>query len=810
MYRIFFYIVVFSAFISAKAQENYKYFRVVDTAHASVENAFANTLGIGIGYFSNDSGIISIPHDSVVKHVKFIVTAPGYNPKLVNVATLANHSYVILDKYIEAELTEDNRLAGFRVMKSVFLKDYSKFNSTTTGLIQKRRLNLYEVPIEIKGVSGRLVPSIKDSGLVLTSLRWSDIDYTDVNYYQERIYSRLDSGLFKKMGEMSSFDFLRTIRPPSFYLNPLSNLEYADPIHATNSLLYYYYLVDSIEFNNSKLYRIQIEPTKKYSSLFKGNMWVDVNSGLVIELHIRLSKQNHISYSDSLKLHFYSNPFCNRQDGNAQHTEVWLNILGYKFKLNVNSLAIKSVGGSIDFNKKMRVVEKDYLPIDTLKFFDIFINGNKNILEDLESKKTPEQDKKGANKPVGIAKAFFFTGATYDVGKGSIEMIPFFLTNGFNTVEGWYINYWSIYHLQKKDSYLKIIPNLRYGFALKRIMPKIEIDYEFKLYDPIKVVLEGGRIVQQFNPLNPINPGINMLYSLGLGTNYLKVYQKDYLKFKFDKEILKGLEVLLSFEISKRSPLFNNSDFTLFGVGDKYTPNNIDRAPEINPKTGFESHFANILELQLYYQFGRRYDFVGNKLKKLNSNLPRVSFVYRKGFGYNEGMPDFNYLRFGVGSKTRIKDVGIFEADFVFGGFINPLHIEFVDFQHFSGVQTAFLNYSYDGWTDVRQFSTLPYYDYSTKQGFVEMHLKHRFLGWLMSKPKIIRKFTLQTYVGYNFLYTTELGAYNELYFGYENILRVFNIQLAAGIDRESQFHTTILFGVNFDFTFYINSKKRK
>ena len=290
---------------------------------------------------------------------------------------------------------------------------------------------------------------------------------------------------------------------------------------------------------------------------------------------------------------------------------------------------------------------------------------------------------------------------------------------------------------------------------------------------------------------------------------YLKLYQKEYIKFKFDKEIFRGLEAVFSFEAGRRTALFNNTDFTIFSDGNDYTPNNPERTLVISSKDGFRTHNMNIINLQLYYQFGRRYDFVNNELRKLESPLPRLSFLYRKGFGYNEGMPNYSFIRFSAGNKTRLKDIGLFEFDLVFGGFYNVEHIEFVDFQHFNGVQTSFINNSYDGWTDVRQFSTLPYYDYSTSKSYIEVHLKHRFLGWLLSKPALTREFNLQSYVGTNYLYTGDVGHYSEVYFGVENIFKVINLQTALGVDQDEKVRFSVLVGINFDLTFYLNARER-
>ena len=89
------------------------------------------------------------------------------------------------------------------------------------------------------------------------------------------------------------------------------------------------------------------------------------------------------------------------------------------------------------------------------------------------------------------------------------------------------------------------------------------------------------------------------------------------------------------------------------------------------------------------------------------------------------------------------------------------------------------------------------------------MHLKHRFLGWLLAKPKLTRVLNLQSYVGVNYLYTGDVGQYGEVYLGVENVFRVMNIQTALGADENRKMRFSILVGVNFDFMFYSNARNR-
>lgn len=810
--------VLFLSSFSLKGQVELQFFEVKSSANLPISNAVLSAETFGVSYFSSESGIISVPKDSVSEYRTIVIGAPRHNPQsLGRRVTQLDTITVVLNPYSTPIYTEASRLKGFGAMRSIFRQSYRAGEIIENEILQKRILYLNEIPIHIKGVSGRVVPGEEDLGKVLGSLRWSDVNFKSKINFQEEVLARVDSGLFRDLGAFSSLDLLWTMENPVFSMNPYSNLQYPSPMRQSNALLYNYYLVDSIKLQDETVYRIDIQPAKRDSPLFYGTVWSDKKTGKVLEVHMNLYKENHVNYVDSIQIHFYNPRVIGfRKDGKAQHVEIWINILGYKMKLDANTIVLSDTLCSAlsTYPDKFRVIEPQRVAIsDSSEYFNSIINGNTSVLDGLEntSSITSKNYKVNSilNHKVDFARAFFLTGGNYHAANGYVELVPLALAMGFNTVEGWYINYRAHYHFERENNKVRLSPYLRYGFASKAWLPRVEFEYQFNPQDPIKIIVEGGVKYQQFNELEPIVPIVNTFYSLALTNNYLKLYNKRYVKFKFDKEIIRGLEAVFSFEAGRRIALFNQTNFTLFGDGSAYTPNNPERAPVITANEGFRSHNMNTINLQFYYQFGRRYDFVDNKLRKLESPLPRLSFLYRRGFGFDPDMPNYNFLRLSIGNKTRFKDFGLFEFDLVFGGFYNVAHIEFADYQHFNGVQTAFINNSFDGWTDVRQFSTLPYYDYSTATNYVEVHLKHRFLGWLLSKPIVTRELHLQSYVGTNYLYTSDVGHYSEIYLGVENIFKVVNLQTALGIDKDAKLRFSVLVGANFDLTFYLNARGR-
>ena len=453
------FILILSIFYSslafAQGPRTFQYFKVVGENGIGINNAAVTPLYKGISYFSDKHGQISISVDSVNAKRDFIFSGPGFNPKFLSPELDLQDTIIVkLDEYKKVERSADLRLKGFELMTPIFLSSHKKTVNIRNQILQKRIMYLNSVPIDIKGVSGRIIPSVSDTGMVLSSLRWSDVHYSNANLYQEEVLSRIDSGLFKILGELSSFDMIWDMQTKTINVNPLSNLEYPSPIVQKNNLKYHYYLADSVLIKDDfYYYRVDFEPTKEYSPLFHGDIWYDKQNERIVESHFKLNRENQINYTDSLEIHFYVNRSISSKDGGSQHTEVWLNMLNYKLKLDVNTLLLNQLNqlDSVPFSDKFRVLQYSGHQLkDTLDYFYSYINGNSDILLDLgeqpDFKSKDYKLRSIIDDKSNFARSFFLTGANYHFGKGYLEMIPFFMANGFNTVEGWYFNYRSTYH----------------------------------------------------------------------------------------------------------------------------------------------------------------------------------------------------------------------------------------------------------------------------------------------------------------------------------------------------------------------------
>lgn len=799
--------------VTTSLAQELNYVVVQDSAGNRISNvSMANSNG-SIRHFTNNEGIGAI-QDSIKGMVW--LSRSGYLPKKVPLEN-RDSTFYILEKLPFYQLSNDRLIKGRKMMTSVFEGMHVYLKRYRIKAFQMREMDLTEVPFEVKGVSGRVIPSREEIGKVYAATRYSDYSRMYADKTHERLLTTVDSGLFNEMSERSFRYFYLNLFHRDIDVYPLSNLHYKSPLNMENVDSYNYYLQDSVQLESEWAYRVYIEPQKKDAPLFTGYAWVSKERKIPMEVHLKLYKNNHIQFTDSLSLSGYSTSINGDVHPTMQWNRASLNLLGYKFKLNVKNLILdfdwNHIPDSIQ-KSKFEVLESPHKQsLDSLDF-DERMNGGESVFEDSTLSHGIKSSSHVQNwifkRELDFFKSLVLTGNDYTFRKGYFSFHPLLLSIGYNTVEGVYLNVRGTYHLHNDHVRFRLTPYMRYGFNSQTFYPKIETSLDFNFQDPVKLYLAFGQDFQQFNQLEPLDPFINSLYSFFLGRNYLKAYEKNFVKFLFNKEIMRGLEMVLSFEVAQRKALFNTTDYSLFGLTDRHTPNNPDHPPIITSEDGFETHWSNTIHMQLFYQFGRRYSFKDNKLKKLESSLPRARLEYRKGMSYREGMPDYDMIALGVGSKTRIRNFGLLESDLTFGSFINDDLVHFADYKHFNGVQTAFINRTWDGWTDVRQFSTLPYYDYSTDGNYWEFHVKHQFQGWLFSRIGFLKKYQWHSYIGYNYLLAEEIGSYNEWYFGIENVLKVVNIQAATGVDYTGKVKFAILLGVNFNYTYYFDSRNKK
>ena len=114
--------------MSGQHEADLQYFRVVNSVNDHLINAVASPVNRGVSYFSSQSGVLSVPKDSLKKHSAFVFSTARYNPKYYEWNSIESDTVVIvLDAYARVVKSGVNRMQGFDKMRPIFLKDRIRF-----------------------------------------------------------------------------------------------------------------------------------------------------------------------------------------------------------------------------------------------------------------------------------------------------------------------------------------------------------------------------------------------------------------------------------------------------------------------------------------------------------------------------------------------------------------------------------------------------------------------------------------------------------------------------------------------------------
>ncbi len=349
----------------------------------------------------------------------------------------------------------------------------------------------------------------------------------------------------------------------------------------------------------------------------------------------------------------------------------------------------------------------------------------------------------------------------------------------FNTVQGinadldvTYRKYYDDYSMR----WFSINPKLNYGFSDAQLRASGEFIYNFNRTHFSRLSISGGRTTAQFNPSNPILPTLNSQITLWYRDNFMKIYEKEFLRLGFNHELLNGVYFTASLEYAGRMALVNKDDYSLRKQDRKdFTSNNPLAPDDFDP--AFDPHQALLFDLAVRFRIKQQYSQYPGRKYLEGSKWPDLWIIYRKGVAGLGSDVNFDQLAFqlrdayipaGVWGRSAVR----VEA----GKFLNNRRLQFMDFRHFDGNQVSTGNPSrYHS-----SFFKLPYYTHSTAEAYLEIHYQHFFEGFFFDKIPAVRKLGWMMVAGGKYLLTTEQPFYTELSLGIDNIgigpLRLFRI----------------------------------
>jgi len=377
--------------------------------------------------------------------------------------------------------------------------------------------------------------------------------------------------------------------------------------------------------------------------------------------------------------------------------------------------------------------------------------------------------------------------------KRTISFSPLIQNVQYNTVQGLVLG--TELDIQKryeteKRFYKTLVAS--YGFSDKRLNGGLKLLYEFHPKNFTHAAIEGGRKTVQFSDKNPISPLVNTIYTLLAESNYMKLYQKDFLKLSYNSELANGIYMRSFLEYSDRSPLMNTAGFVLFPAAKNFKvySSNDPLDPMQDSTTSFSKNQAVELRLNLRLRYKQRYITRPDEKWVFGSKYPTLHLEYRKGINSALGS-DVNYdlVKASVTDRMNFKLLGRATYLVSAGKFINNKKMKLMDHYHFSGNKTILSNF------DFSDFQLLDYYTYSTQDYFIEAHYEHDFAGFILNKFPLLRKLKVNELAGIHYLYTEKIQNYFEVFLGIEK-LNLARIDFVMGVTENQRMSTGVRMGL--------------
>ena len=334
---------------------------------------------------------------------------------------------------------------------------------------------------------------------------------------------------------------------------------------------------------------------------------------------------------------------------------------------------------------------------------------------------------------------------------------------------------------------------LRYGFANRHFNEKF---IYYRKFNPVKLAsysVSAGTEVTQFNAGEPISELINTAYSLLAEENFMKIYEKRFIKTGFRMELFNGFQFESSLEYMNRLPLTNQSAYSFIDVKNRdYTSN--DPLYPLTDSLHFNSDKAMIFGFGIRIHFKQEYINSPEGKFILGSKYPVLDISYRKGIRDFAGSDvNYDFLKAGISDDMSFGLLGTIHYTVSVGKFLNKNFLYLMDAHHFNGNRTLFSSFRLD------DFKLLDYYKYSTTDPYAEAHAEHNFGGFILNKIPLIRKLKLTEVAGVHYLHSDNLNNYMELSIGLEK-LSFIRIDFVTSFAEGKKASTGFVFGFKGNF----------
>lgn len=395
----------------------------------------------------------------------------------------------------------------------------------------------------------------------------------------------------------------------------------------------------------------------------------------------------------------------------------------------------------------------------------------------------------------GFSFGDVFTGYKFKTGEqSSFEFSSPVFGIQFNPVEGFSLHEDLTFTKRQPNSRFQVRATPRYAFARKTLtgMGSIGIRSNNDNLNGYKIELSGGRYIFQYNEERPINEFLSMVENLFFERNFIRLFEKDFVKFYGEKTLDKW-KVYGSFERAVRFTLQNNTYQTWVKYDDRNYASNIPVNESVMPPLeGAETALTASLGFDV--RPWQKYAVRNGKKEILDKATPLFSLKYKTAWpiAFLNTTASFSQLdltfkhqfRMGPRSNVHLKVNG--------GFFFGKKTMAFTDFKHFSGNQ---LNYTTAD--PVGSFRLLEYYRHSTDDKYLSANVHYGFRKFLITQLPAVWMLGMRENLFVNYLNTPTSENYFELGYSLDKIFRFFRLEAVASFQNGKYNDFGVLIGIS-------------
>ena len=695
---------------------------------------------------------------------------------------------IMLDEF---SITTNGNPANIIIRKAIESKEINtnKFEDYTSNFYSRGLFKIKNAPKKIFGRTlGDLGGGLDSTrtGIIYLSETVSEITFQKrPKKFKEKIIaskvSGSDNGISFNRAEEVNFDFYRNA-----VLVAENNL--VSPIADEAFSFYTYKLEGSFYDKNEKLIsKIKVIPKQVGGRVFNGFIYIVEDDWAIYGIDLVANgKQVGIPIIDKLRF---------KQNYNySRINDAWIKIsqtIDFKFGLfgfNVNG---RFSAGYSNYNFEPNLTKKTFtkevlsfaigatkkdanfwnqlrpVPLTNEELEDYKIKDSIKMVR--ESKSYLDSINKIQNKVTFLSPIIGYTFQN-SFKKWSLSFDGLIEDFSFNTVQGFHsslgVNYFK--RQNDKGKWWSAGLGVSYGLSEKKARPTFYFSRKWNNISKPRFYLSGGITTAQFNGRNPIKKLDNLIRSLTRRLNYIKIYEKEFVKIGYSEEILNGFYFSSSLEYANRKPLFNTSNYSFASqsINDPYTSNN-PLEPDNFTSSVFTEHKIATLNIGSTFVFDQKFlTYPDRKFNVSESKFPSLNVNYRKTFGSSN--PEFNadLITASLTQDIKAGNYGEFFYNIRGGAFLKNKNIAFMDNLQAKGNQMFIVT------DDNRRynFGLLEYYRFYSNNRYTEAHLEHSFNGYLLRKIPLINKLNFHLVTGIKGLFMWDKKPYSEYSIGIDNI----------------------------------------